>query len=183
MSIIQDLLKKHYSFSGIGNLEPTETRFEWKDPLLSGKGVKDLVNLHLCKLQSEELALVSESLLDLSSCGYSVQDMLNSQYIALGYPLFYIKEAFGLKDIPFEISYALLYRGASVILEAERMKVKNAVLLIETRALTESEYLVFKKFTMLVCGVDAVNSLNKCSLKSKVNFYFGLFDENLGHTH
>jgi hypothetical protein len=93
----------------------------------------------------------------------------------LGYPLYYIKESLGLKEIPPDISYSFLYKSASLILEAERQNFKNAILILSS--LNSSEYVEhFESFSQLFNCDSKINVIFKSPLLGRVNFYFGFFE-------
>lgn len=178
MTTISGLLGSFSSADEISLSQIEETRLGWKDALLSGKHGNDLVDLYLCKKPNKKLLLLSLSEFNEGIVNITVSEMVDASFISLGYPMIYIEEALGLKDIPVETSYSLLYRSASVILEAERLNIEDAVLLLKSTNSSAAGCEVFKNFAKLLSSDNAVNSLIKSSLKSRVNFYFGLFDSN-----
>ena len=109
--------------------------------------------------------------------------MINSNSLTLGYPMYYIKEALGLKEIPLNIAYPLLYRSASVILEAERLHIQNAVLILHTsdpsKVITNS----YEDFADLLCSGHQLNYFHRSQLRSRANFYFGFFNTNKNQIH
>ena len=178
MSTISELIDALSSIAEIGELQVVDTEINWKDPLLSGKIGHDLVDLYFCKNKNNLSALVSKSKFSCELVSDTVGQMVDANSISLGYPMFYIEEALGLKDIPLNTSYALLYRSASLILHAERLGFQNAILVLEKSDLNTEEDNIFKEFVSLLSVDDAKNYLHKCSAKCRVNFYFGLFDSN-----
>ena len=182
MSTNSGLLRAISTIPEIGLTEITETRVGWKQSLLSGKDGNDLVTLHLGKSELAGELLIGQSKSINKSTVKNVGEMINADSLTLGYPLFYIKEALGLKDIPMDTCYDLLYRSASVVLEAERLHIKTAVLVLDN-ASTETAFGDYQNFAHLLKGTGQPNCFYKSQLQGRVNLYFGLFDKNLDHTH
>jgi hypothetical protein len=178
MSTISELVNKLSTIAEIGMSQVVNTEMNWKDPLLSGKVGHDLVDLYVCKNQANLTVLVSKSEFSLKLVSDTVGQMVDANSISLGYPMFYIEEALGLSDIPLNTSYALLYRSASVVLNAERLGFKNAILMLESSDLSTEENNIFTNFASILLTENTKNYFHKCSTKSRVNFYFGLFDSN-----
>ncbi len=178
MSTISELVDALGTITEIGKLKIVDAEMNWKDPLLSGKIGHDLVDLYFCKNQNNFSTLVSKSRFSYDLVSDTVGQMVDANSISLGYPMFYIEEALGLKDIPLNTSYALLYRSASLILHAERLGFQSAILVLEKSDLNAEEDKIFRKFVSLLSADNAINSFHKCSTKCRVNFYFGLFDSN-----
>ena len=182
MSTNSGLLRAISTIPDIGQTEISETKVGWKQSLLSGKDGNDLVTLHLGKSELAGELLIGQSKSINKSSVKNVGEMINADSLTLGYPLFYIKEALGLKDIPMDTCYDLLYRSASVVLEAERLHIKTAVLVLDN-ASTETAFGDYENFAHLLKGDGQINCFYKSQLRGRVNLYFGLFDENYDHTH
>ena len=183
MVSLPGLIKAVSSIPGIGMPEISETRMGWKSSLLSGREGNDLVNLYLGQSSNGDALLISESQF-LENPGFkSVGEMVNSNSLKLGYPMYYIKEALGLKDIPLNTMYPLLYRGASIILEAERLHIKNVVLILESAKLTPRLTSIYQDFADLFGTNNQINSLHQSNLHGRANFYFGRFDSKQHQLH
>jgi len=182
MSTNSGLLRAISTIPEIGLTEITETKDGWKQSLLSGKDGNDLVTLHLGKSELAGELLISQSKSINQPLVKNVGEMISADTLTLGYPLFYIKEALGLKDIPMATCYALLYRSASVVLEAERLHIKTAVLVLDN-ASSDTAFGDYQNFAHLLKGPGQPNCFYKSQLQGRVNLYFGLFDKNLDHTH
>ena len=178
MSTISGLVDALSTIAEIGMPQIVETKANWKDPLLSGKNGNDLVNLYLCKSENDQSVLVSRSDFSQDLVGKTVSNMVDANSISLGYPMIYIEETLGLKDIPLNISYALLYRSAGVVMKAERLGFHTAILMLDSSDLNYEENNIFKNFAALLLADNLKNCFHKCGLKCRVNFYFGLFDSN-----
>lgn len=176
MTTISGILETLSAVAEIGSYHVTEIRLGWKDALLSGNKGNDLVDLYLCHNQKNNPILIGVGKFIESEANTTISDMVDANLVSLGYPMVYIEEALGIKDIPIEISYSLLYRSASVILEAERLNVRNAILVLVGSNSDTTENKAFHSFATLLCDESEKNLLHKCALKSRVNFYFGLFD-------
>jgi hypothetical protein len=168
---------------GIGSPEISETKLGWKSSLLSGREGNDLVNLYLGHSSNGDALLISESQFSENPGFKSVGEMVNANSLTLGYPMYYIKGALGLKDIPLNITYPLLYRGASIVLEAERLHIKNAVLILESSELTPTLTSIYQDFANLFRTNNQINSLHQSNLHGRANFYFGLFDSKQNQFH
>jgi hypothetical protein len=93
------------------------------------------------------------------------------------------KEALGLKDVPLHIAYPLLYRSASIILEAERLHIRNAVLILEAPELTSVISSAYHDFADLLSANNQINCIHHSNLPGRANFYFGLFDTKQNQFH
>jgi hypothetical protein len=177
------LIKAVSNIPGIGLPEISETKLGWKSSLLSGREGNDLVNLYLGHSSNGDALLISESQFSENPGFKSVGEMVNANSLTLGYPMYYIKVALGLKDIPLDITYPLLYRGASIVLEAERLHIKNAVLILESSELTPTLTSIYQDFANLFSANNQINSLHQSNLHGRANFYFGLFDSKQHQFH
>jgi len=178
MSTIQSYVNALSGLPGLGLPEIFESKFGWQYNLLSHRAQKDLVTLHIGKIQNGDHLIISESGFTENPKISSVSEMVNANLISMGYPLYYIKEALGLKNIPLDTSYSLLYRSASLVLEAERLHIKNTVLILETNEVTPIVNNFYKKFTKLFCDGGQLNCFHQSELQGRARFFFGLFESN-----
>ena len=183
MSTISRVTRVLSTIPGIGLPEISEVKSDWKQALLSGKDGNDLVTLFLGKSQNGDAFLASESQFSEKLGIDNVGEMIKANSLTLGYPLFYIKEALGLKEIPLNTAYPLLYRSASILLEAERLRIRNAVLILESSNLSSIALNVYQDFAKLLCEDWQLNYFHKSQLIGRANFYFGLFDANQKQIH
>ena len=183
MLTISGLAKVLGKIPGMDLSDITETKVGWKSSLLSGRKGNDAVNLYIGKILNGKTVLISESYFSDHLGVKTVQEMINSNSISSGYPLYYIKEALGLKEAPPEIVYSLLYRSASIVLEAERLRIQNAVLIIEVPEFSKSANDYYKDFTSLFCSDYQPNCFHQSQLRGRVNFYFGFFNTKLNQIH
>ena len=178
MALFSGLAKMVNNIPGIGLSEITETKADWKSSLLSGREGNDPVTLHLGKMQNGNTLLISESDFSEKLVIKNVGELINSDSLTLGYPMYYIKEALGLKEIPLNTAYPLLYRSASVILEAERLHIQNAVLILHTSEPSKVVTNFYEDFADLLCSGHQLNYFHQSQQRSRANFYFGLFNTN-----
>jgi hypothetical protein len=176
MPLIFQFPKAVSNIPGMSSLEILETKTGWKSSLLSGREGNDLVTLHLGKIDNGNSVLISESHLSEKSEIKKVGEMISSNSLTMGYPLYYIKEALGLKEIPINTAYPLLYRSASIVLEAERLHIQNTFLILESSDVSRVVIELFQGFANLLCSNNQINCLHKSNLHGRANFYFGLFD-------
>ena len=177
MSLIFQFPRAIGKITGIDTFELSESKADWKSALLSGREGNDPVTLHIGKIDNENSVLISQSYLSEKSEIKKVGEMIKNNSLTLGYPLYYIKEALGLKEIPLNTLYLLLYRSASVVLEAERLHIQNTILIVESTCITRDITEMYQDFSNLLCGDTQINFLHKSNLKGRVNLYFGLFDK------
>jgi len=176
MAMHPGLVKAVSNIPGIGMPEISETQAGWRSSLLSGKEGNDLVTLYKGNSSNGDALLISESHFSENTSFKNVGQMIESNSLKLGYPMYYIKEALGLKDIPLNTAYPLLYRSASIVLEAERLHIKNAILILESSELTPTLTSIYQDFANLLSTSNQINCLHQSNLPGRANFYFGLFD-------
>ena len=183
MAPLPVIIKAVSKIPGIGLPEIAETRLGWKSSLLSGKEGNDLVTLYTGKSTNGSELLISESQFSENPSFKNIGQLVNANTLKLGYPLYYIKEALGLKDVPLHIAYPLLYRSASIILEAERLHIRNAVLILEAPELTSVISSAYYDFADLLSASNQINCIHHSNLPGRANFYFGLFDTKQNQFH
>lgn len=177
MILIPELIEVVSYELGIDLPSISEVKSEWKSSLLRGN-MDNRVTLYLGNDSHGDQFLISRSNFSKDRDLVTYAGMVEEKSLGVGYPMFYIKEALGLKDIPMKIAYSLLYKSASLILEAERLEIKNSVLILDTTKLTESFDIAYQKFAKLLCFNHQINHLHKSNYKGRANFYFGLFNIN-----
>jgi len=183
MASISGLIQAVSKIPGIDLPEISQTQSGWKSSLLSGREGNDFVTLHIGKSSNGVDLLIGESQFSEEFEIKNVGQLVNSKSLTLGYPMYYIKEALGLKDIPLNIVYPLLYRSASIVLEAQRLNIKTAVLVLETSQLTHTLTSAYQDFSNLLCASNQINNLHQSNLHGRANFYFGLFDTTSHQIH
>jgi hypothetical protein len=175
MDQLQFLTQSLNHSSGIEADKIKLSALNWKDSLLSGNVQTSLVNLYSVVAKNQTKSLLSFSICESNIDKTTLNDRISEGVIGLGYPLYYIKESLGLKEIPLNISYSFLYKSASLILEAERHNFKNAILILSS--LNSSAYVEhFESFSKLFNCDSKINIIFKSPLLGRVNFYFGFFE-------
>ena len=157
---------------GLEGVQPLLIFPGWENSLL--RGVSDLSH-DLWLLGKNGSTNVSISVMGLteSSLLRTVAELHGTHSIGTGYPLFYLKEALGLSDVPEDICYNFLHQAATAVLEAEHMNAQSAVVLVQAFGDCATGFRHFARFASLFDVHATKDHVLPGATHSRVPLYVG----------